>query len=143
MARGAALALSLGAAVLVAGSAQALPEPSRFTFPSASRVSPQEGFAAAKAFVEKRLPRGLPMDEAVARAEAAKSSCGDWQIMSGDIVCRYSIGAATDQPSVGYDEWLLTLIHGKDGKLASVAIVRSLGSPGEPARVVFHWRSGE
>jgi hypothetical protein len=117
-------------------------DPSRFTFPYAAHVDARSGNVAAKEFVEKQLPAGLPMSEAIARARAAHSACHD---AGGEVVCRYSIGDAPDMAPLGEEIWTLTLTPGPDGKLAAAAIDRRhAGLPGEEGdRAVFHWRMGE
>lgn len=135
----AALALALGALTATAALAR---DPSRFTFPWAAHVDARSGNEAARQFVEKRLPAGLPMDEAVARVRAARAACKD---RGGDVVCRYTISAASDEASLGQEIWTLTLTPGPAGKLATAAIDRRrAGLPGQlGSRAVFHWQFGE
>ena len=160
---GAALALVLGALVLPAAAAHGFTfpwaahddaprsnapgadaprDPSRFTFPYAAHVDIRSGDELARQFVEKELPAGLPMSEAIARARAARSACHD---VGGAVVCRYWIGDAPDMAPLGEEIWTLTLTPGPDGKLAAAAIDRTrAGLPGEAgSRAVFHWRLGE
>jgi hypothetical protein len=151
--QGAALALAIGAVMLPAAAAHSLTfswghssdaprDPSRFTFPYAAHVDVRSGNYAAQQFVEKELPAGLPMSEAIARARAARSACHD---VGHDVVCRYSIGEAPDMAPLGQEIWTLTLTPGPDGKLKTAAIDRShAGIPGEAGtRAVFHWRLGD
>jgi hypothetical protein len=117
-------------------------DPSRFTFPYAAHVDIRSGNEAVRQFIEKQLPAGLPMSEAIARARAAHSACHD---AGGDVVCRYWIADAPDMAPLGEEIWTLTLTPGPDGKLATAAIDRRhAGLPGEEGdRAVFHWRLGE
>ena len=117
-------------------------DPSRFTFPYAAHVDIRSGNEAARQFVEKELPAGLPMSEAIARARAARSACHD---TGWEVVCRYFIGEAPDMAPLGEEIWTLTLTPGPDGKLAAAAIDRRhAGLPGEAGdRAVFHWQLGE
>ena len=125
--------------------ADASPAERRFSFPWAAHVDIMNGDYAAKQFVQNRLPAGLPMAEAVARAEAARSNCGRWRVTSGPIVCRYEISAATDGAALGQEVWTLTLTPGPDGKLASAAVDRTrVGIPGDlGARAIFHFEFGD
>ena len=118
------------------------PTPAASPSPYAAHVDMRSGDYAAQQFVEKQLPAGLPMAEAIARARAAHSACHD---VGGDVVCRYSITDAPDMAPLGEEIWTLTLTPGPDGKLASAAIDRRhAGLPGEEGdRAVFHWRLGE
>jgi hypothetical protein len=119
-------------------------EPRRFTFPWASHVDVRSGDYAAQQFVEKELTAGLPMAEAVAKARAARSRCrGDGD--GGEVVCRYSIGQASDEASLGEEIWTLTLTPGPDGKLKTASIDRRRsGIPGVMSeRAVFHWQLGQ
>jgi hypothetical protein len=157
--RGAALALVLAALTLPTAAAHGFTfpwarhgddappadaprDPSRFTFPYAAHVDIRSGDEAARLFVEKELPAGLPMSEAISRARAAHSACHD---TGSDVVCRYWIGDAPDMAPLGEEIWTLTLTPGPDGKLATAAIDRRhAGLPGEEGdRAVFHWQLGE
>lgn len=130
------------AATALAATAFAQPDPSRFTFPWAAHVDARTGNWAAREFVEKELPAGLPMAEAVARARAARASCRD---RGGEVVCRYEISDAGGEAALGEEIWTLTLTPGPGGKLANAAIDRSrAGIPGElGTRAVFHWELGD
>ena len=151
--RGAALALIVGALALSAAAAHGLtlpwarrgdapPAARHFTFPYAAHVDVRSGNYAAQQFVEKQLPAGLSMAEAVARARSARASCHDH---GSEVICQYSIGEAPDMAPLGEEIWTLTLTPGPDGKLATAAIDRRhAGLPGEEGdRAVFHWRLGE
>ncbi len=159
---GAALALAIGALALPAAAAHGFTfpwaahddapradaprDPGRFTFPYAAHVDIRSGNEAAQQFVEKQLPPGLPMSEAIARARAARSACHeDARLGGGEVICRYWIGEAPDMAPLGEEIWTLTLTPGPDGKLAAAAIDRRhAGVPGEAGdRAVFHWRLGE
>jgi hypothetical protein len=143
----AALALLVGALAPVAAHGLTLVWPGhaaahRFTFPWAAHVDERSGNYAVQQFVEKELPAGLPMAEAVAKARAAQSSCHD---RPGAVICRYTITDASDMAPLGQEIWTLTLTPGPDGKLATATIDRTrAGLPGEGGdRAVFHWRVGE
>jgi hypothetical protein len=118
----------------------------RFTFPWAAHVDERSGNYAVQQFVEKELPAGLPMAEAVAKARAARSSChGEARQGGGVVTCRYTITDASDMAPLGQEIWTLTLTPGLDGKLAAATIDRTragLGGEGGE-RAVFHWRLGE
>ena len=147
---GAGLALIAGALALATHAAAlsfswgGRPEPHRFTFPYAAHVDIHTGDYAARQFVEKELPPGLPMAEAVAKARAARSSCHDTG-RGGDVICRYSISQASNEASLGEEIWTLTLTPGPDGKLKTAAIDRRrAGIPGVLGeRAVFHWQLGQ
>jgi hypothetical protein len=159
--RGAIGALALGAAALISvglgaeahaftftwaghgeAHADAPAAERRFTFPWASHVDVHSADYAAQQFVQKQLPPGLPMAQAVSRAREARSSCRD---AGAAVICRYEISAASDGASLGQEVWILTLTPGPDGKLATAAVERRRSGLGGDlgARAVFHFEFGQ
>lgn len=112
---------ALVGAVAMAGGAAAHPP---FTFAWAEGLPPATAMKAANAFVTESPPAGLPMAEAIRRAQRADAACSPARDGSADVDCRFSIVSEPEGGDLGEDVWVIRLTPGSGGALQSVALDR-------------------
>ncbi len=115
----------IGAAIMalaiaaVAGAAAAQ-DRHPFTFSQVAYDS-VDGMPAARAFVAEHLPAGIPMREAIVRAERADTSC---KPTANGMDCEFFVVASPAGGDLGEDYWAIHLHPGPDGLLQSADVDR-------------------
>jgi hypothetical protein len=86
----------------------------------------------AEDFVAARLPAGLPMADAVARARNADARCRSGAGPDEPVTCTYEIASGAGGADLGEEVWVLSLTPDGKGALASAAVDRKrVGVPGD------------
>jgi hypothetical protein len=109
--------LASGLCAAGASAAQANTGETLFSFVRAEFMSPDQGRAAAEAFVARELPAGLPLPEAVMRLQQANMHCGAAS-PTGVTECTYAMPVGSDGYPLHDDVWTVRLNSNEHGTLA-------------------------
>jgi hypothetical protein len=116
----ASILVATGSALVVMASVAAAQDQRRFTFSQAEYMS-MGGMRAASAFVAEDLPAGIPMREAIARAERADTAC---KPVADGVDCEYFIMVRPAGGDLGEDVWAVHLRPDPAGLLQAADVHR-------------------